>query len=60
MRVEAKPCPCGQCQKWLVVPLFNSVDATLYKHEADELVRRWNAFEAPQVPTVIPNQGLPL
>ena len=47
MKLEAKPCPCG-CKKWIVGPLFYAVEASLYKEEADELVRRWNSFEKEQ------------
>lgn len=47
MKLEAIPCPCGHCNKWLVTPLFHSQDATLSKDDADELVRRWNSFWEP-------------
>lgn len=44
MRLNATPCPCG-CKNFIVGPMFNSVDASIPKDEADELVRRWNMFE---------------
>lgn len=44
MKLKADPCPCG-CRKLIVRPLFGNVEASLYREEADELVRRWNAFE---------------
>lgn len=44
MKLTAEACPCG-CSKFIVKPLFGSVDASLPKEEADELVKRWNAFE---------------
>lgn len=49
MKVEVKPCPCGQCTKFVVPPLFTSVESSLYKDEADELARRWNHFEEHKV-----------
>lgn len=56
MRLRAVPCPCG-CAKWLVEPLFHSVDATLYKEEADQLVQRWNHFERDIGPVGCDDQG---
>lgn len=44
MEQTAKPCPCG-CKKWIVSPLFHCQEASLHKDEAEDLVRRWNAFE---------------
>lgn len=54
MKVRAERCRCRPfeqdpekqyCSKWIVTPLFYSAEASLPKEEADELVRRWNAFE---------------
>lgn len=49
MRAKKKPCPCG-CKKFLVPPIINCQEATLSGDEADELVRRWNAFEPSEKP----------
>lgn len=42
--LKTAPCPCG-CPKVIVTPLFHHAEASLYKEEADELVKRWNAYE---------------
>jgi len=44
MKAHKVPCPCG-CKKFMVPPVIDCVEATLSEAEADELVRRWNAFE---------------
>jgi hypothetical protein len=58
MILKAIPCPCGRCQKLLVVPLFHSQDATLNPDEANELVRRWNSFEVKTIPYAARRPGV--
>lgn len=45
MKAHRQPCPCG-CKRFVVPPLIYCQCGTLSEQEADELVRRWNAFEA--------------
>lgn len=44
MKAHRQPCPCG-CDRFVVPPLIFCQCSTLSEAEADELVRRWNAFE---------------
>lgn len=45
--LSGTPCPCG-CGKIIVSPLFGCQCSSLYPKEANELIRRWNYFEAKQ------------
>jgi hypothetical protein len=45
MKLTMTPCPCGKCKKFIVEPLFGCQCSALLKEDAEELVRRWNAFE---------------
>lgn len=51
MRLELRPCPCGECPKFNAWPLFAGQDTSLAKEQAEELVRRWNSFE-PEGPSL--------
>lgn len=53
MKAEKKPCPCG-CKKFMAPPIIDCQEATLSSDEADELVRRWNAFEDHPGPISMP------
>lgn len=47
MKIQLKPCPCGEptCKRYIAPPLITKPDASLYHEEARWLVERWNAFE---------------
>lgn len=45
-RLFIEPCPCKQCKKVLIRPIFYSQDASIYPEEADALVRAYNAHKA--------------
>lgn len=47
--LTAVKCPCGCCEKFVVSPLFKCACSSLYKEEAEEVVRRWNTL-----PVIVP------
>jgi hypothetical protein len=44
VKLRKLPCSCG-CRKFIIPGLIGCQCGSLYENEADELIRRWNAFE---------------
>ena len=45
-KLEAKPCPCGECPNFVASPLFYNVEAAITEGEVKELIHRWNSYPA--------------
>jgi hypothetical protein len=45
MNLSIKPCPCGNCSKWVISPILEMQDASISLELAAQIVARWNFFE---------------